>query len=322
MSKKCVRKACLKQYTDEENIDGACRYHPGGPIFHEGLKGWSCCPKKFSDFSEFLSHPGCLTGIHTTEKEVPADPDAAALLAKKEADAAEAKKTHFKPMETEIEGRIKSTQPLSEPAPMKVSSSLKTALVKQQAVIAASQSSVIAVGTSCTRNACKGKYVDGASNSEDCICHPGTPVFHEGMKYWSCCSKKKTHDFEEFLSFPGCVVEKHRWIKPLSDELKAKTCRYDWIQTPTHISISIFAKNIDPDRTTVKVNEDTISMSITYELSNMFVLELDLLKYIDPSDVAIELLSMKMDIKVLKKEPAISWPSLTYVTKEVVTSAS
>ncbi len=34
-------------------------------VFHEGLKGWSCCSKRVSTFDEFLAIPGCTTGAHT-----------------------------------------------------------------------------------------------------------------------------------------------------------------------------------------------------------------------------------------------------------------
>ncbi|KAA3456179.1 cysteine and histidine-rich domain-containing protein RAR1 isoform X1 [Gossypium australe] len=41
-----------------------------GPIFHDGMKEWSCCKKRSHDFSLFLEIPGCKTGKHTTEKPV------------------------------------------------------------------------------------------------------------------------------------------------------------------------------------------------------------------------------------------------------------
>jgi len=40
MAKKCVHKGCGKTY---ENDDEDCVYHPDGPEFHEGQKGWKCC---------------------------------------------------------------------------------------------------------------------------------------------------------------------------------------------------------------------------------------------------------------------------------------
>ena len=46
-----------------------CKYHPGGPVFHEGLKFWSCCKKKTTDFSEFLAQKGCTTDQHVWKDE-------------------------------------------------------------------------------------------------------------------------------------------------------------------------------------------------------------------------------------------------------------
>lgn len=34
-----------------------CRYHPGGPVFHDAIKRWSCCKKSSTDFTEFLNTP-------------------------------------------------------------------------------------------------------------------------------------------------------------------------------------------------------------------------------------------------------------------------
>ena len=39
--------------------------------------------------------------------------------------------------------------------------------------------------------------------------HKGSPVFHDGEKYWSCCPQKKCIDFESFMKVPGCVTGKH-----------------------------------------------------------------------------------------------------------------
>lgn len=42
--------------------------------------------------------------------------------------------------------------------------------------------------------------------------HNGVAIFHEGMKYWSCC-EKKTSDFSVFLEQKGCTTGKHCWAK-------------------------------------------------------------------------------------------------------------
>ncbi len=46
-------------------------------MFHDALKGWSCCNKKSTDFTQFLSIPGCTKSAHSNikppepEKKVP-----------------------------------------------------------------------------------------------------------------------------------------------------------------------------------------------------------------------------------------------------------
>lgn len=54
----------------------------------------------------------------------------------------------------------------------------------------------------CTRRSC-GQEQD--SNSP-CVFHPGSPVFHEGQKSWSCCKEinKPVLEFDEFMKIKGC----------------------------------------------------------------------------------------------------------------------
>lgn len=51
----------------------ACQYHPGFPVFHDALKGWSCCKKRSTDFTDFLNIPGCTRGHHSNVK--PLEPE-------------------------------------------------------------------------------------------------------------------------------------------------------------------------------------------------------------------------------------------------------
>ncbi|TVU29863.1 hypothetical protein EJB05_21451, partial [Eragrostis curvula] len=66
---RCQRIGCDATFTEDNNPEGSCQYHPS-PIFHDGMKEWSCCKQKSHDFSLFLAIPGCATGKHTTEKPV------------------------------------------------------------------------------------------------------------------------------------------------------------------------------------------------------------------------------------------------------------
>lgn len=60
----CRNKGCGERFTEAENSDDACAYHPGPPIFHERQKGWSCCDKICYDFDEFMRIPPCTRGRH------------------------------------------------------------------------------------------------------------------------------------------------------------------------------------------------------------------------------------------------------------------
>ena len=60
---------CSAQFDDKHNPPGACVYHPGQPLFHDGAKVWSCCQKRSHDFSLFLTLPGCARGQHTHIKQ-------------------------------------------------------------------------------------------------------------------------------------------------------------------------------------------------------------------------------------------------------------
>ncbi|KAJ5691146.1 hypothetical protein N7488_011881 [Penicillium malachiteum] len=57
----------------------------------------------------------------------------------------------------------------------------------------------------CVHKGCGKTFSDP---EEDCVYHPGPPVFHEGQKGWKCC-KPRVLTFEEFLAIPPCTTGKH-----------------------------------------------------------------------------------------------------------------
>ena len=73
VSIQCYNRGCRQKYSPEINPGDACQFHPGAPFFHETYKGWTCCNKKFSDFTEFLNTPGCAKGPHSNVK--PEEPE-------------------------------------------------------------------------------------------------------------------------------------------------------------------------------------------------------------------------------------------------------
>ena len=55
-------------------------------------------------------------------------------------------------------------------------------------------------------------YNGEPSKPNECVYHPGVPIFHEGLKFWSCCQRKTT-DFQSFLDQKGCDFGKCKWKK-------------------------------------------------------------------------------------------------------------
>ncbi|CAJ0948980.1 unnamed protein product [Ranitomeya imitator] len=108
--------------------------------------------------------------------------------------------------------------------------------------------SVTLSGTRCKHSGCKEVYQGPESDIASCVYHPGVPVFHEGMKYWSCCAIK-TSDFNEFLEQKGCSTGTHLWVQPPGKQ--KVTCRYDWHQTSSLVVITVYAKTALPDVTKV-----------------------------------------------------------------------
>nr|CAI5836653.1 unnamed protein product [Callosobruchus analis] len=105
----------------------------------------------------------------------------------------------------------------------------------------AQESDEIQIGTNCKNGGCQVTYQGPDTNNSLCTYHPGVPIFHEGMKYWSCC-QRKTSDFNSFLNQPGCNQGRHVWKKDESEMHKVQ-CRWDFHQTGTHVIVSVYAKN-------------------------------------------------------------------------------
>ena len=102
------------------------------------------------------------------------------------------------------------------------------------------------------------------SNAEFCHYHPGAPVFHEGMKFWSCC-ERKTSDFTSFLNQVGCEkADSHSWVHPDEATEKSKqTARYDYHQTPDKIYCNVYCKGIIPKNTKVVISSKRVDINVT-----------------------------------------------------------
>lgn len=284
----------------------SCRFHPGAPIFHDAYKGWSCCNKKSTDFTEFLNFKGCDSGRHSNVK--PEEP---------------VKKTV-----TEVEETPVIRKPISEPMKrpdvntpcVDILPEVNANFRKQMDELSAknpwknTDRNTINVGTSCKHGGCKGSYESPKSNDEICTFHPGIPVFHEGYKFWSCCQKKTT-DFSTFLSQPGCDTGTHLWIKEEDDA--QINCRWDWHQTPSNVFITVYAKNYDYKKSFVKVNpiRAIIKLIFPQQGNGEFNIDLELRGVIDVSKTSASMYGTKIELCMPKAEGG-QWADLSFPKKE------
>ncbi|XP_074529296.1 cysteine and histidine-rich domain-containing protein 1 [Halichoeres trimaculatus] len=313
MSVLCYNKGCGQRFDPENNPDDGCTYHPGVPVFHDALKGWSCCKRRTTDFSDFLSIVGCTKGPHNKEK--PPEP------VKPDVTSSGEKDDNQKPKFNEY--IISAPKPLNahdRPSPdepmvrlqHKVSSSLKQALEKlklsENAVeTKEEESDEIKIGTSCKNGGCTKSFDGPASDSDVCSYHPGFPIFHEGMKYWSCC-KRKTSDFNTFLSQEGCTKGTHLWRKKDAGK-KVVPCRFDWHQTGSQVIISIYAKNAIPELSYVDANSTILNIRVIFEGEKEFEQNINLWGVIDVSKSIVNMMAAKIEV-AMKKSEAMSWARL------------
>ncbi|XP_023271177.1 cysteine and histidine-rich domain-containing protein 1-like [Seriola lalandi dorsalis] len=307
----CYNKGCGEKYDADKNKDDSCVFHPGVPIFHDALKGWSCCKKRTTDFSEFLSIKGCTRGRHSNEK--PQEP----LRPEVVSDKGEIKHTNGqeiiyqgpKSAEKLKKERPSSDEPMTK-LPQKVSASLAQVLEKLEISKKAEKdqkdSEVVIQGTRCKNSGCKTAYQGPETDMEVCTHHPGAPVFHEGYKYWSCCCIR-TIDFNAFLDQKGCTTGKHRWV-PKQDKKKV-ACRHDWHQTGNNVVVTIYAKNANPELSCIEANRTVLSCQIQFENNKIFKREFHMWGVINVKQSSVNMVPSKVEIS-LRKADQVAWGKL------------
>ncbi|KAJ8410842.1 hypothetical protein AAFF_G00187990 [Aldrovandia affinis] len=314
MSLLCYNKGCGQRFDPDQNPDDSCTYHPGVPVFHDALKGWSCCKRRTTDFSDFLSIAGCTKGPHNKEKPPePVKPDVETSAEKNDG-----LKPKFNEYIIQAPKPLESIQRPSADEPIvklqqKVSSSLRQSLEKlklsevNEPEKKEEEGDEVKIGTSCKNGGCTKTFTGPGSNEETCLYHSGGPIFHEGMKYWSCC-KRKTSDFNTFLSQEGCTRGNHLWKKEDTGK-KIVPCRFDWHQTGSQVMISIYAKNSIPELSFVEGNSTKLNIRIIFEGEKEFEQNISLWGVIDVSKSAMNMMPAKVEIAMKKSEPMM-WARL------------
>ncbi|XP_054165944.1 cysteine and histidine-rich domain-containing protein morgana-like [Oppia nitens] len=220
---KCRNFGCDQEFTEDDGQE--CRYHSGEPFFHDAYKGWTCCQQKSTDFTTFLSFKGCKTGFHSS-----VEPKAKTL----------SQKTVPKPPTT-----TPTVQPITAQDDV---FEWKPVLVRETKSVADFPADKTVekrpkVCRKCGR-------AEASIGTTECVYHSGKCIFHETLKYWTCCPHKKFTDFDDFEAFTGCQSDpKHEM-----SVIEAKV-REDWFQTSDSIHIVLYGvKCARSDNSKVKSN--------------------------------------------------------------------
>lgn len=183
-----------------------------GPLFHDGMKEWSCCKKRSHDFSLFLEIPGCKTGKHTTEKPVLTKPTTSV---KKPSPAPVSSMTNTLGKEScarcrqgffcsdhgsQVKGNNKSINQTSNlPPASNIDSQVSPAPAKKTVGINEPQI--------CKNKGCGKAFTEMDNHDTACSYHPGPAVFHDRLRGWKCCDVH-VKEFDEFMEIPPCT---HGW---------------------------------------------------------------------------------------------------------------
>lgn len=230
-------------------FEDSCRHHPGTPFFHDAYKGWSCCNKKSVDFTEFLNIKGCQLSKHSNVK--PVEPEKPAPKVIEEEPEPPKIREPMKPSSLErpsFDMELVTLKPIVAPALKQSIDNLVVNETKKQPTNSPKYESFFAingmiqwklsndividkclfvifseitVGTTCKNGGCGQTYESPASDNTECVYHPGVPIFHEGLKFWSCCTKRTT-DFTAFMNQKGCAYGQHKWIANVSTQIVSK----------------------------------------------------------------------------------------------------
>ncbi|KAJ7470271.1 HSP20-like chaperone [Mycena latifolia] len=306
---RCTRKGCGREFSEDSSE--SCTFHPGGPVFHEGLKSWSCCSEVYKpvlEFDEFLKIPGCTqTERHTNEApQVEAPKPSSTNLTMTEA-GSDGK---------EVYSSSNTQNQRIEPVATAV---VRPTVIEEEDDLNTS----VSVGTACKHNGCGVAFVSDELNRKGdgegtvCTYHPSPPIFREGSKGYLCC-KRRVLEFDEFLKIEGCKKGRHLFApKDIKTEAEQMTtCRIDHYQTVDRIHVSIFAKQADKERSQIKFEETQISFDLYLPGSKRFVKTVELFGPIDPNASSFTFFGTKVELN-LKKQDTRSWTILERTTQDL-----
>ncbi|KAL7412704.1 hypothetical protein BDY24DRAFT_363337 [Mrakia frigida] len=306
----CGRQGCNSTYSPDSNPEGSCSYHPGAPFFHEGLKSWSCCKdinKPVMEFDQFVKLPGCTKSSHIPKASAPPPLPSTSTPA-----SSSSAPTTISSSGKETYGSAPPPKPAAPSAPTAIAAAAP--VVPKEIIEEQDEPGMeIPEGAKCKRRGCG---VQVGSEKEECVYHPGAPIFREGSKGYTCC-KRRVLEFDEFLRIEGCKTSKHLFVgakKVGTDpdstiERELISSRTDFYQTPSQVHVSIFAKGCDKETSKVVIEENEVHLDLNLPQNKRTLRTLALFGPIDPSKSSFSILGTKVSL-TLQKSNGLSWALL------------
>lgn len=156
--------------------------------------GWKCCKPRVLTFDEFLAIEPCTTGKHSDVDDTPAPEPVQAP------DVPNGTQVNLGSLEESLPAPAPRL-PAAQAAPKPTASPAPPAESEDD-----DPSVALKNGMTCKRKGCGATHEGGDRAGEQCLHHPGAPVFHEGSKGWSCC-KRRVLEFDQFMNIEGCKTK-------------------------------------------------------------------------------------------------------------------
>ena len=268
--------------------------------------GWSCCKPRVLTFDEFLSIPPCTTGRHSTVDDIPPPAPKQSLESIENLNAS-----------SKSESTVKDIKVHQAPIPQAPQAAKgPNAALQSEESDSDDPDQAVPPNANCKRRGCNATSAKDAKafrKGEECLHHPGRPIFHEGSKGWTCC-KRRVLEFDEFMKIEGCTTRtKHLFTgrkKNTEQEEKVSDVRHDYYQTPTTVIASLFLKKIDKGRARVDFTSPrTVSLDLHTSDNKSYSVDIPLFGPINTAASAYKIMGTKLELTLAKADGS-SWPTL------------
>nr|CAB3446793.1 unnamed protein product [Digitaria exilis] len=187
---RCQRIGCDAVFTDDNNPEGSCQYHPSAVSF---------------TLLQMLFR--CTSGKHTTEKPVTkavsaSRPKATPIQSSKQGVGADACPRCRQGFFCSDHG---SQPKVQKPA---VTEDTSKEPVEKSSVPPPKKRIDINEPRTCKNKGCGKSYKEKDNHDSACDYHPGPAVFHDRMRGWKCCNVH-VKEFDEFMEIPPCTKGWH-----------------------------------------------------------------------------------------------------------------